>query len=190
MAALVLAEHDGQVLQPATLNAVTAALRLGGPVDVLVAGHDVRAVAEACAAVAGVEKVLVADDPLYAHLLAETLAPLLQDSPQDYERSSRPPRRSARTCCRASAAMLDVQQISEITAVVAAGHVRAPDLRRQCAGDRAIEGCDESHHRARHRFRARRRIRRHGGHSRSPRRRRRRMRDSFARSSPCRSVRN
>ncbi len=118
MAALVLAEHDGHVLKPATLNAVAAALLLGGPVDLLVAGDDVRPVAEAGAAIAGVEKVLLADDPLYAHLLAETVAPLLTGLAQNYEAVLAAATTFGKNVLPRVAATLDVQQISEITAVI------------------------------------------------------------------------
>ena len=78
MAALVVAEHDNSALKPATLNAVAAAKEITGQeVDILVAGKDCRAVAEAASAVAGARKVLLADDAAYDHGLAENLAPLL-----------------------------------------------------------------------------------------------------------------
>ena len=119
MAALVLVEHDGRHLKPATLNAVTAALRLGGPVHLVVAGHDAGAVAAAAAAVAGVEKVLVADDALYAHPLAETIAPLLTGLAPDYAAVLAAATTFGKNVLPRVAATLDVQQISEITAVVA-----------------------------------------------------------------------
>ena len=66
MSVLVVAEHDNAALKPATLNAVTAAAKIGGEIHVLVAGGGCRPVAEAAAKIAGVAKVLLADDPLYA----------------------------------------------------------------------------------------------------------------------------
>ena len=74
MASLVIAEHDNTELKPATLNTVTAAAALGGDVDILVAGSNCGAVADAAAKVAGVRKVVVADDSAYEHPLAEVLA--------------------------------------------------------------------------------------------------------------------
>ncbi|VTZ27425.1 electron transfer flavoprotein alpha-subunit [Methylocella tundrae] len=118
MTALVLAEHDGHVLKPATLNAVTAAARLGGPVHLLVVGHGAGAVAEAGAAVAGVEKVLLADDPLYAHLLAETVAPLVTELAENYDAVLAAATTFGKNVLPRVAASLDVQQISEITAVI------------------------------------------------------------------------
>ncbi|MGR8920686.1 MAG: electron transfer flavoprotein subunit alpha/FixB family protein, partial [Gammaproteobacteria bacterium] len=77
MTALVLAEHNNQELLPATLNAIAAAAAIGGDIDVLVAGADCRAVADAAAAVAGVRKVLHVEGEQYAHALAEEIAPLI-----------------------------------------------------------------------------------------------------------------
>jgi len=73
MAVLVLAEHDNASLKPATLNAVAAAEALGGDLHVLVAGAGCRPAAEAAAKVKGVAKVLLADDAVLAHPLAEDL---------------------------------------------------------------------------------------------------------------------
>ena len=73
MSVLVIAEHDNAELKPATLNTITAAQELG-QVTVLVAGSGCKAVAEAVAKVAGVAKVLLADDTILEHALAETLA--------------------------------------------------------------------------------------------------------------------
>ena len=120
MTALVLAEHDGHKLKSATLTVVAAALRLGGSVDLLVVGHDARSIAEAAAAVAGVENVLLADDPLYAHPLAETVAPLLTGLAQNYDAILAAATTFGKNVLPRVAATLDVQQISEIIAVVSA----------------------------------------------------------------------
>ena len=77
MTSLVIAEHDNKVLKDATAKTVAAAAQLGGSVHVLVAGHDCASVAEAAAKLAGVEKVLVADDASYAKLVAETMETLI-----------------------------------------------------------------------------------------------------------------
>ncbi|PNG27808.1 electron transfer flavoprotein subunit alpha/FixB family protein [Methylocella silvestris] len=118
MAALVLAEHDGRHLKAATRSAVAAALRLGGEAHLLVAGQDVRGVAEDAAAVAGVTKVLLADDPLYAHPLAETLAPLVIGLSADYAAIVAAATTFGKNVLPRVAAKCDVQQISEIVAVV------------------------------------------------------------------------
>ena len=74
---LVIAEHDGASLKPATLNAVTAASKIGGDIHILVAGKGAQAAADAAAKVAGVAKVLLADDSAYEHQLPEDVAPLV-----------------------------------------------------------------------------------------------------------------
>ena len=70
-------DHDNQSLKAGTLNAIGAAAKIGGEVHLLVAGHQCAAVADAAKQVSGVQKVLLADDGIYSHLLAENLAPLV-----------------------------------------------------------------------------------------------------------------
>lgn len=119
MAALVVAEHDNRALKPATLNAVAAAKEIaGGDIDVLVAGKDCRVVAEASAAVAGVRKVLLADDAAFDHGLAENVAPLLVKLAADYSHLLTPATTSGKNLMPRVAALLDVMQISDISAVV------------------------------------------------------------------------
>ncbi|MDO8604958.1 MAG: FAD-binding protein, partial [Phaeospirillum sp.] len=117
MTILVLAEHEAGALKPATLNAVTAAVRIGGDIHVLVAGDGVAAVAGACAKVAGVAKVLTADSALYAHHLAEPLGDLIVSLAKGYSHILAPATTSGKNVLPRVAALLDVAQISEITAV-------------------------------------------------------------------------
>ena len=77
MSTLVIAEHDNGSLKAATLNAVTAAQALGADIDILVAGENCGGAGEAAAAVAGVGKVLVADNAAYGHQLAENVSLLI-----------------------------------------------------------------------------------------------------------------
>ena len=119
MAALVVAEHDNRVLKPATLNALAAAKEIAGAdVDILVAGKDCRAVAEAAAQVPGVNRVLLADDVVYEHGLAENLAPLLVELAQGYGHLLAPATTAGKNLMPRVAALLDVMQISDISAVV------------------------------------------------------------------------
>jgi len=118
MRVLLLAEHDNAALKPATLNAVTAAKEIGGELVLLVAGQACRPAAEAAAAVPGVAKVLLADDALYAHRLAENLAKLLVQLSGDYTHVIAPATSSGKNVMPRVAALLDVAQISEISAVV------------------------------------------------------------------------
>ncbi len=84
MSILVVAEHDNSELKPATRVALAAAAAIGGDVDVLVAGAGVDGVASEAAAVGGVNKVLVADNAVYANQLPENLAALVVDTASGY----------------------------------------------------------------------------------------------------------
>ena len=118
MSALVIAEHDNRTLNEATARAVTAAAAISTPVHVLVAGANCAAVAEAAAKIAGVEKVLLADDPLYARQLAETMETLILSIAAPYDAILAPATTSGKNCLPRVAARLDVPQISEIIAVI------------------------------------------------------------------------
>jgi electron transfer flavoprotein alpha subunit len=119
MAALVVAEHDNRTLKPATLNAVAAAKEIAGPdVDILVAGKDCRAVAEAASGIAGARKVLLADADAYDHGLAENVAPLLVKLAPGYTHLLAPATTSGKNLMPRVAALLDVMQISDISVVV------------------------------------------------------------------------
>jgi electron transfer flavoprotein alpha subunit len=119
MAALVVVEHDNRVLKPATLNALAAAKEIAGvDVDLLVAGKDCRGVAEAAAQAAGVKRVLLADDVVYEHGLAENLAPLLVGLAEGYTHLLAPATTAGKNLMPRVAALLDVMQISDISAVV------------------------------------------------------------------------
>jgi electron transfer flavoprotein alpha subunit len=116
MKTLVLVEHDNSKLNDATLAVVTAAGKLG-EVHLLVAGHNCAGVAEAAARIAGVAKVLVADDPAYAHGLAENIAPLAAGLMADYDAFLAPATTSGKNIAPRVAALLDVMQVSEILSV-------------------------------------------------------------------------
>jgi len=83
MATLIIAEHDNQSLKGATLNAVTAATQIGGDIHILVAGAGCQAVADEASAVAGVAKVLLADNAAYEHQLAENVSLLVAERGRD-----------------------------------------------------------------------------------------------------------
>ncbi len=118
MTALVIAEHNNQSLNAATLNAVAAASQLSGGFDLLIAGHNCGAVADAAAQVAGVGKVLVADAPHYAHALAENLAPLVVSLAGNYTHLLTASTTNGKNVMPRVAAMLDVAQLSDIIGVV------------------------------------------------------------------------
>ncbi len=120
MTTLILAEHDNATLKPATLNAVTAAAKIGLPIEVLVAGQNCRPAAEAAAKIAGVAKVLMVDSAEYAHPMAESLANLLVALAPGRSHLMAPATTSGKNVMPRAAALLDVAQISEITEVVSA----------------------------------------------------------------------
>jgi electron transfer flavoprotein alpha subunit len=118
MASLVIAEHDNAVLKDATHKTVTAAAAVSTPVHVLVAGKNCTAIAEAAAKIAGVEKVLLADDVLYEKMLAETMETLILSVADGYDAILAPATTSGKNYLPRVAAKLDQPQISEILKVV------------------------------------------------------------------------
>jgi electron transfer flavoprotein alpha subunit len=118
MTALLVAEHDNKSLKDATAKALTAAKQLGGDVHVLVAGKGCRAVADAAAKLAGVAKVLLADDGAYEHALAEPLAGLIVSLAGSYDAIVAPSTANAKNVMPRVAALLDVMQVSDVTKVL------------------------------------------------------------------------
>ena len=119
MATLLFAEVANGHLADITARALTAALELGGPVDVLIAGSNVAGAAEAAAKLAGVARVRVADDALYAHGLAEPLAALIVSLAGDYQAIVAASSAYSKNVLPHVAALLDVMQVSDITKVIA-----------------------------------------------------------------------
>ena len=120
MPVLAIAEHDGAALKDATLNTVTAALELDADLHLLVAGADCAAAAAAAAKVAGATRVLVADDARYAHQLAETMGALVAALAPGYSHVLAPATTNGKNYMPRAAALLDVAQISEISAIESA----------------------------------------------------------------------
>ncbi|MEP9377088.1 FAD-binding protein [Aquabacter sp. CN5-332] len=119
MTTLLIAEHDTKSLNGTTAKALTAAVALGAPVHILVAGENVSAIADAAAKLSGVEKVLLADGPIYAHRLAEPLAALIVSLAGNYDAILGPSTASVKNVLPRVAALLDVMQVSDIIKVVA-----------------------------------------------------------------------
>ena len=117
MANLVIVEHDNNEVAAATLHAVTAAAQIGGDIDLLVAGENCGAAAEAAARIAGVRTVKVADDAKFAHGLAENLATLIVDIAGDYSHLLASATTFGKNVMPRAAALLDVAQISDIVEV-------------------------------------------------------------------------
>ena len=126
MAILVIAEHNNGALGAATLNTVAAAQKIGGDIAVLVAGQNVGGVAEAAAKIAGVSKVLVADNAAYAHQLPENVAPLIAELGKGYSHVLAAATTNGKNFLPRVAALLDVDQISEIIEVVSADTFKRP----------------------------------------------------------------
>jgi electron transfer flavoprotein alpha subunit len=117
MPVLLLADHDNRALGAATAKAMSAAKALGSEVHVLVAGSGCRAVAEAAAKIAGASKVLFADAAHLAHQLAEEMAALIVPLMAHYDAVLAPSTSIGKNVMPRVAALLDVAQVSDITAV-------------------------------------------------------------------------
>jgi electron transfer flavoprotein alpha subunit len=120
VAILVIAEHDNAALRPATLHTLGAARQIGGETHVLVAGQGCQAVAQAVAAVPGVAKVLLADAPQHKDQLAENLATLVVGLAKEYGHVLAPATTFGKNFMPRVAALLDVAQVSDISAVKSA----------------------------------------------------------------------
>jgi electron transfer flavoprotein alpha subunit len=130
MAILLFAEHDNASLSDQTAKALTAATQIGGDVHVLVAGSgtqgDIKVAADAAAKLAGVSKVLLADDASLANNLAEPLAALIVSLAPAYDTIVAPATTTAKNVMPRVAALLDVMQVSEIIEVVSADTFKRP----------------------------------------------------------------
>ena len=126
MAILVYAEHDNKELKKATLNTVTAASKIGGDIVVLVAGLGCEAVAEQAAKVAGVSKVLCANNAAFEHQLAENVAKLVVSLAGDYSHIVAPATTTGKNFLPRVAALLDVNMLTDVTAVIDAETFERP----------------------------------------------------------------
>ena len=126
MAILVYAEHDNASLKKATLNTIAAAKEIGGDIHVLVAGSGNQAAADEAAKVEGVAKVLLADNAVYEHQLAENIALLVADIAGDYSHILAPATTTGKGFMPRVAALLDVSMLSEITKVIDAQTFERP----------------------------------------------------------------
>ncbi len=126
MSILVLAEHNNASLNAATLAVVAAARAVGDDIHILVAGHDCGAVAEAAAQVEGVSKVLVTDDAAYTHQLAENVSVLVAEAGQGYSHILAAATTTGKNIMPRAAALLDVDQISDIVGVEGPDTFRRP----------------------------------------------------------------
>ncbi|PYB72298.1 electron transfer flavoprotein subunit alpha/FixB family protein [Rhizobium wuzhouense] len=126
MTILLLAEHDNATLSDQTAKALTAAVKIGGDVHVLVAGSGAKAAADAAAKLSGVSKVLLADSADYANSLAEPLAALVVSLAGSYDTIIAAATATGKNVMPRVAALLDVMQVSEIIEVVSADTFKRP----------------------------------------------------------------
>ena len=118
MSILVVADHDNESIKAPTLVSVAAAQQMGGDIDVLVAGSSCAAAGDAAAKIAGVSKVLVADNAVYDHGVAENIAALVAEIGGKYSHVVTSTSTTGKNFMPRVAALLDVAQISDISAVV------------------------------------------------------------------------
>ncbi len=117
MTTLVLAEHDNKKLKASTLHTMTAVLKLGQPVAVLVAGLDADTVAQEAATIQGVAEVLHADDAAYENFLAENMAALIAKLAPGYTHILAPATSFGKNILPRAAGLCDVSQISDIIGI-------------------------------------------------------------------------
>ena len=132
MTALVVAEHNNQELKPVTLNTVTAALELDQDVHILIAGNACSAVAEEAAKVSGVAKVLLVESGAYENFLAENIATLVSNISGDYDFILAPTTTNGKNVMPRVAALQDVSQISDISAIVSSDTFQRPIYAGNC----------------------------------------------------------
>ena len=126
MSILVIAEHDNKALNGATLNVVAAAQKIGGDITVLVAGSGAQAVADQAAQVAGVSKVLLADNAVYANQLAENVAALVAALGKGYSHILAASTSNGKNVLPRAAALLDASMITDIISVENAKTFKRP----------------------------------------------------------------
>ncbi len=126
MAILLIAEHDNTSLSDQTSKALSAALKIGSDVHILVAGKDAKAAADAAAKLEGAKKVLLAEAGELEQRLAEPLAALVVSLAGNYDAIVAPATSSGKNVAPRIAALLDVAQISEIVEVVAPDTFKRP----------------------------------------------------------------
>lgn len=126
MSILVIAEHDNKALSLSTLSVVTAAAKIGGDINILVAGSGASSVAEAASKINGVAKVISVDDGAYANFLAENMANLIAGIAGNYSHVLAPATTFGKNIMPRVAALLDVQGISDIIDVISSDTFKRP----------------------------------------------------------------
>ena len=117
MAVLVIADHDNAHLRDSTAKAVTAAAKLSGEIDVLVAGENAQGAADAAAKIAGVRKVLLAESPALGQNIAEALTDLVVPLMANYDAVLTPATATGKNAAPRIAAKLDASPLSDVVAI-------------------------------------------------------------------------
>ncbi len=126
MAILLIAEHDNASLSDQTARALSTAKKIGFNIDVLIAGKDAKAVANAAAKLTGVRKVLLAEADELAERLAEPTAALVVSLADNYDTIIAATTSTGKNIAPRVAALLDVGQVSEIIEVVSSDTFKRP----------------------------------------------------------------
>ena len=132
MSILVIAEHDNSELKVATLNAVAAGMEMGGDIDILIAGLDCDAVADAASQIPGINQVLLANKESYKNGLAENIGNLVVELADGYSHITTPATANGKNFMPRVAAKLDVSQVSDISAVVSEDTFERPIYAGNC----------------------------------------------------------
>jgi electron transfer flavoprotein alpha subunit len=132
MTALVVAEHNNEELKPVTLNTVTAALELDQDTHILIAGNGCSVVAEEAAKISGVAKVLLVESDAYENFLAENIASLVSNISGDYDFILAPTTTNGKNVMPRVAALQDVSQISDISAIESSDTFQRPIYAGNC----------------------------------------------------------
>jgi len=141
MTALVISEHDNSELKGATLNTVSAAQKLDDEIHLLVAGTNCNSVAESASTIDGVSKVLYVDSPEYENFLAENISLLIKNISNDYSSILAPATTNGKNYMPRVAALLDVAQISDISAVESEDTFQRPIYAGNCIA--TVKSSDE-----------------------------------------------
>ena len=118
MAILIIAEHDHNTLKPATLHVVTAAQKIGGPISILVAGHNCAGAAKEAASIPGINNVLQADDASFAHFLPENVGSLIASVAKNYTHILAATTTTGKNVLPRAAGLCGMAQVSDIISVV------------------------------------------------------------------------
>jgi len=132
MSILVIAEHDNSELKVATLNAVAAGMEIGGDIDILIAGSDCDAVADAASQIPGIKQILLANKESYKNALAENIGNLVVELADGYSHIVTAATTNGKNFMPRVAAKLDVSQVSDISAVVSEDTFERPIYAGNC----------------------------------------------------------